>query len=269
MILDDIRRDREERLEAEKRRMPLVELKARISGGDVLGGGPRDFRAPLAGDGVNIIAEVKKASPSKGVIREDFDPLSIALSYEEAGAACVSVLTEEKFFLGSLDYLSIIKQNISLPVLRKDFLFDPYQLYEARVAGADAILLICAMLDGGQLRDLMGLATELGMSSLVEVHSEAELTGAITNGVGEGAIVGINNRNLKTFVTDIDTTVRLLPLVPEGALSVSESGINTPGDIASLRSAGADAFLIGEALVRESDERAKLKEFLGESSCDD
>ena len=255
MILDEIVSRKREELEGVKARSPLAEVKARALDSEEA----RDFRGAISADKVNIIAEVKKASPSKGVIRADFDPLRIAVSYEEAGAAAVSVLTESSYFQGSLDYLSLIRGELSIPLLRKDFIFDPYQIFEARSAGADALLLIAACLEAGELRDLAGLTVDIGMHALVEVHSEAELKKAISAGAD---IIGINNRNLKTFVTDIDTTRRLAALVPEGRVIVSESGINTAEDISSLRDCGAGAFLIGEALVRESDVGGKLRELL-------
>lgn len=220
----------------------------------------RDFaRALSKPDTVNIIAEVKKASPSKGIIRADFDPVGIARCYEENGAGAVSVLTEEHFFQGNLDYLKQIRSSIALPVLRKDFIIDTYQVYEARAAGADALLLIAAVLETRALSSLMRITQELGMHALVEVHNEKELTSALKV---KPSIIGINNRNLNTFVTDIGTTVQLRSLIPEGTIIVSESGINTPSDIKHLRSCGIDAFLIGESLMREPEPGVKLGQLL-------
>ncbi len=251
MILDDIVADKREELAELKRLVPLVELKAESRDKEPT----RDFKGALTKDGVRIITEVKKASPSKGLIRADFDPVAIASIYEEYGAAAISVLTEKKYFQGDLKYLTDVKDAVSIPVLRKDFIFDPYQLFEARVAGADAILLIAAVLGRSELTDLLGQAGELGLSVLVESHSSDELQKT----VGAGAeIVGINNRDLNTFKTDIATTEELVKEIPDGKVIVSESGINTAEDIRRLTDSGADAFLIGEALMREADIGKKL-----------
>jgi len=224
----------------------------------------RDFYGALKEKGgpeaIRIIAEIKKASPSKGVIREDFSPDLIALDYELGGAAAISVLTEEKFFLGSLTFLREVRDVAGLPVLRKDFLLDEYDILESRAAGADAVLLIAAILEEGRLRRLLELARELGMRALVEVHSEAELDTALRTGA---EIIGINNRDLSTFRVDLDTTRRLAPLVPEGKVIVSESGIEGRADILSLKEVGVDAFLIGETLMREKDPAEKLRELIG------
>lgn len=218
----------------------------------------RDFiGALMRPDAVNIIAEAKKASPSQGVIRPDFDPVAIARSYAENGAQAVSVLTEEHFFQGRLDYLTLIRRAVGIPLLRKDFIINSYQVYEARAAGADAFLLIAAVLDSAQLRTLIRLGTSLGMHVLVEVHTEEELVFALK---AEPSIIGINNRNLNTFETTLETTLKLRPLVPDGIVTVSESGIATQDDIRRLRSCGIDAFLIGETLMRESDPGCKLTE---------
>jgi indole-3-glycerol phosphate synthase len=206
-----------------------------------------------------IIAEVKKASPSKGVIREQFDPVAIALDYAEHGAAAISVLTETRFFQGSPEYLSAIKKQVAIPVLRKDFLFDVYQIYEARALGADALLLIAAILEKNKLRDLLHLTRELGMEALVEVHTREELDRVIEAGA---RIVGINNRNLSTFQTDIATTVELIREIPDDRIVVSESGIASRDDILMLIRSGVDAFLIGESLMRHESPGAMLAEFL-------
>ncbi len=255
MILDEIVSGKKEELLRVKRRVSLEDMKKRARDTEE----PRSFKRAITADGINIIAEVKKASPSKGVIREDFDPLGIAVDYEENGAAAISVLTEKNYFMGELAFLTMIKKEVTVPVLRKDFLFDEYQFYEARAAGADAVLLIAASLEESKLSDLRALATELSLDSLVEVHTEGELSIAL----GAGAdIIGINNRNLKTFVTDIATTRTLSHMVPKGKTIVSESGINTREDIEALMECGASAFLIGEALVREARPGVKLKELL-------
>jgi len=217
-----------------------------------------DFIRVLSRPGsVNIIAEAKKASPSKGVIRQDFDPVAIARTYADNGACAVSVLTEEHFFQGRLEYLAQIRRDVDIPLLRKDFIINSYQVYEARAAGADAFLLIAAVLDSAQLRTLISLGTSLGMHALVEVHTGEELVSALK---ADPTIIGINNRNLNTFETTLETTLKLRPLVPDGIVTVSESGIATPDNIRRLRSCGIDAFLIGETLMREGDPGCKLKE---------
>ncbi len=224
---------------------------------------PRGFASALRekGDRPRVIAEVKKASPSKGIIRPDFDPVAIARDYEQNGAAAVSVLTEIHFFQGSPEYLRGIKKHVDLPVLRKDFLFNPYQLYESRAMGADALLLIAAVLEKTQLSDHILLARELGMDALVEVHTREELAMVLET---EAEIIGINNRNLSTFHTDIDTTVDLVGDIPADKIVVSESGIATGADIAKLQKAGVHAFLIGESLMRHDSPGAKLTELMHE-----
>jgi indole-3-glycerol phosphate synthase len=207
-----------------------------------------------------IIAEVKKGSPSKGIIRADFNPLDIAEIYQLNGATCLSVLTDEHFFLGHLSFLALIREQVGLPLLRKDFIFDPYQVYEARVAGADAILLIAAMLDPAAIEDFAGLARELSMDVLLEVHDQAELETALRT---DCRLIGINNRNLRTFVTDLAATERMAPQVTGGRIVVAESGIEGRADIVRLQQAGAQAFLIGESLMREEDIGAKLRELTG------
>jgi len=207
-----------------------------------------------------LIAEVKKASPSKGLIRADFDPVQIAKTYEAAGASAISVLTDEKYFQGRLEYLTAVHDAVSLPTLRKDFIIDAYQVYESRAAKADAILLIVAALDAGRLRDLMALATELGMASLVEAHSSEELDIALEVAA---RIIGINNRNLQTFETKLETTLELASRVPGDRVLVSESGIFTRSDVERLMAVGVDAILVGESLMREPDPGMKVRELLG------
>lgn len=239
---------------------PVSELKSRIHDlEDVPRGFERHLREAAASDWTAIIAEVKKGSPSKGIIREDFDPLEIAEIYQDNGATCLSVLTDEQFFLGHLRYLALIREAVSLPLLRKDFICDPYQIYEARAAGADAVLLIAAMLDLQQLREFHAVAQDIHLDVLLEVHDEAEMEKALQT---DCALIGINNRNLRTFVTDLGTTGRLARMVPAGKLLVSESGITGRSDIVRLQSDGAGAFLIGETLMRETDIGAKLQELL-------
>ncbi|HEY6874657.1 MAG TPA: indole-3-glycerol phosphate synthase TrpC [Geobacteraceae bacterium] len=240
----------------------LAELKARLADlEDQPRGFVRALRAAEESDWTAVIAEVKKGSPSKGVIRPDFDPLAIAEIYEQNGAACLSVLTDEHFFLGHLSYLGLIREQVRLPLLRKDFIFDAYQIYEARAAGADAVLLIAAMLELNQLRDLAGVARELSLDILLEVHDERELETALQVNV---ELIGVNNRNLRTFVTDLAATERLAKLAPGDRMIVAESGINSRSDIVRLQRAGAKAFLVGESLMREGDIGAKLRELLGD-----
>lgn len=222
--------------------------------------GPRGFRKALSRPGRRVIAEVKRASPSQGVIRPDFDPVAIASGYEANGAAALSVVTEERFFSGSLRYLSDIASKVSLPVLRKDFVLDPYQLVEARSSGADAVLLIAAMLDEGALEDLHAEARSLSLDVLVEVHSEPELELAL--GIG-ASLVGINNRDLRTFRVDLGVAEALLPRIPPHALAVCESGIRDVEQVERLEASGGRVFLVGETLMRAGDPGAKLAEILG------
>jgi indole-3-glycerol phosphate synthase len=225
---------------------------------------PRGFERALRNAALSgwtaIIAEVKKGSPSKGLIRPDFDPLDIATTYQDNGATCLSVLTDEEFFLGHLSYLSLIREQVALPLLRKDFILDTYQVYEAAAAGADAILLIAAMLDQSSLKELHALAGELYLDVLLEVHDERELEMALATDCG---LIGINNRSLHTFVTDLSTTERLAKMITSDRLIVAESGINSRSDVERLQAAGAKAFLVGESLMREEDIGAKLSELLG------
>ena len=221
---------------------------------------PADFAGALTADGIALIAEVKKASPSKGVIRADFDPEQIADAYAANGARCLSVLTDEAYFQGCDAYVQMAKEVAGLPVLRKDFTIDEYQLYEARVIGADAILLIVALMDSSQLDDSLGLADELQLDALVEVHDGAELARAKAAGA---RLVGVNNRDLRTFETSLETTFALLDQMPEGAVVVSESGIGDRGDVERLADAGVNAILVGESLMREADIGAKVRELLG------
>lgn len=209
---------------------------------------------------MGLIAEVKKASPSKGLIRADFDPVQIALAYEQAGADCLSVLTDEQYFQGSNDYLKQVKEAVSLPLLRKDFIIDEIQIYEARSIGADAILLIAAILTTEQIHQFLRKARELQLDVLVEVHNQHELEQVL--GL-DASLIGINNRNLKTFVTDLATTEQLISMIPEGVIRVSESGINMPKEIHYLSSVGADAVLIGEHFMRQPDIGVAVNNLLG------
>jgi indole-3-glycerol phosphate synthase len=221
---------------------------------------PRDFRSAISRFPRSIIAEVKRRSPSRGRIREDFDPFKIATLYEEHGAAAVSVLTDEEFFEGSRTYLSGIRKVVDLPLLRKDFIIDPYQIYETRVLGGDALLLIARLLEGEQLREYIDLAESVGLSSLVEVHTREELDKALASGA---QIIGINNRDLRTFSTDLGITLDLAPSIPRDRIVVSESGIDSRADIERLMEAGIRSFLVGEALMRAEDIGGKLRELLG------
>ena len=256
-ILDDINKHKLTEVAENKRRTPLDTLKERIPKVPAA----KSFNAALkSGANIRIIAEIKKASPSLGVIRKDFHPVEIARIYETGGAAAISVLTDEKFFQGSLSYLTEVKKAIGLPALRKDFIIDPYQIYEARAAGADAILLIAAMLSGDEIQDYLALSGELGMECLVEVHSEEELKKVLQT---NAHIIGVNNRNLATFVTDMTTTLRLRQMIPDGKIIVSESGIKTRGDVETLLKAGVGAILVGETLMKSQDISAKLRELFG------
>ena len=219
----------------------------------------RDFAAALVAPGRRIIAEVKRASPSLGRIRDDFDPVRIASGYATAGAAAISVLTDERFFEGSLDYLAAIRAHVAVPLLRKDFLFEPYQIYEARAAGADAFLLIAAILRTEVIRELVALGRELDMTALVEVHTPEQLERALA---ADATVVGINNRDLDTFVTRLETGLELLGSVPAGRTVVIESGLKTTADLARFESAGVRAFLIGETFMRAPDPGAALRELL-------
>ncbi len=221
---------------------------------------PRNFEAAVSGADCAVIAEVKRSSPSKGRIRDDFDPLAIASLYEENGAAAISVLTDETFFEGKKAYLSEIQKRVSIPLLRKDFIIDPCQICETRIIGADAVLLIAAILDDIMLVQFIELAESLGLAPLVEIHSREELARVLAAGAG---IIGINNRNLKTFSTNLATSLELAPLVPAGRVVVSESGIEGRGDVERLMTAGIHTFLVGETLMRAPDIGAALRELLG------
>jgi len=224
---------------------------------------PLNLSGSLMGGGVRLIAEAKKASPSKGILRENYDPSSLASIYAQNGAAAMSVLTEVDHFQGSLDHMMLARKGLgqsSLPILRKDFIFDPYQVYEARAYGADAVLLIVAILSPGLLEELLATCRNIWMQALVEVHSLHELELAL--GVG-AEIIGINNRDLKTFETSLSTTEELVPYFPKDKIIVSESGINRTEDIARLQQIGVHAALIGEALVTQEDPGAKIRELIG------
>lgn len=256
MILDDIIAHKKEELVASKERISLSELENKV----------KDVPKPIDVidrhnnmSGVKIIAEIKKASPSKGIIREDFDHVNIAKSYEEAGAFALSVLTDEKYFQGKLSYLSDIKKVVSIPLLRKDFTIDPYQIYEARSYGADIILLIVSALELSQIKEFRQVAESLGMNAIVEVHSEVELETALK---AESNIIGINNRDLKTFNVSLKVSKQLSGLVPEGKIVVAESGISSRQDIDELLDSGVETFLVGESFMRADKPGEKLKTLL-------
>ena len=242
-----------------KEHFPETELRRTAESLPVNGG---RFERALRKPGLSFICECKKASPSKGVIAEHFPYLHIAKEYEAAGADAISVLTEPKWFLGSNDYLREIASEVSVPCLRKDFTVDPYMIYEAKVLGASAVLLIVSLLDEGKLREYLSICAALGLDALTEIHDETEAEIAIAAGA---KIVGVNNRNLKDFTVDTNNSGRLRGIVPEGTVFVSESGVRTPEDVAAIRRIGADAVLVGETLMRAADIRAKLAELRGEN----
>jgi len=257
VILTRIVENKKEEVARQRRILPPEELRRMLADRPPT----RDFAGALQGSGCAVIAEVKRSSPSKGLIREDFDPVGIAGLYAKNGASAVSVLTERKFFEGSPAYVPQIRKAVNLPLLRKDFIIDAYQVSETRVLGADALLLIAGILEKEVLQDFIGLSSELGLGALVEVHDEADLEKAIASGA---RLVGINNRDLKTFRTDLEVSIRLARRIPKGITVVSESGIDSRGDVERLMEAGIHAFLVGESLMREQDIGKKLRELLGQ-----
>lgn len=263
-ILDRIVEAKAVRLEAAKRRAPEIVARVTAETSERV----RHSLADALGraDRVNIIAEIKQRSPSKGIIRDDFDPIRIADSYNESGAAALSVLAEEDFFGGSLDHLRAIRSRVSTPLLRKDFIFDEYQLYESVSAGADAVLLIVAILENELLSSLIELAGKLNLETLVEVHSADEMKGAIRAGA---RIIGVNNRDLSTFVVNLETSIDLAQLAPTDAILVSESGIRNGADIRRLKSAGFNAFLVGEHLMRATDPGNALGQLIHEAEAEE
>jgi len=256
-ILDKLAGHAMERVEAAKQKLPLEELRERAL---ALPMGSFEFEKALKKDDIAFICECKKASPSKGIIAEDFLYLSIAKEYEKAGADCISVLTEPKWFLGSDAYLKEITENVSIPCIRKDFTVDEYMIYEAKLLGAKAVLLICSILSKQQITDYIKVCDRLGLSALVETHDEAEVAAAVSSGA---RIIGVNNRNLSDFSVDTGNSRRMRELVPENIIFVSESGVKNATDIELLRQAGADAVLIGETLMKAPDKQAKLAELRG------
>lgn len=256
-ILDRLAEYARERTEQAKMKIPLEEIKRQALS---LPKGSFAFENALNKTGISFICECKKASPSKGLIVPDFPYLQIAKEYEAAGADCISVLTEPKWFLGSDEYLKEIACAVSIPCLRKDFTVDEYMLYEAKVLGASAVLLIASILSENQIKEYIGICDELGLSALVEAHDKAEVSSSIKAGA---RIIGVNNRNLKDFSIDTDNSRRLRELIPRDVLFVSESGVSTADDVAKLREIGADAVLIGETLMRAPNKKAKLDELRG------
>lgn len=254
MILDVIAAAAKERVAAAKASVPIAQLKEKAF---EIPQGSFCFESAIRTPDISFICEIKKASPSKGPIVRDFLPVDIAREYEQAGASCISVLTEPRFFGGGDNHLKAVRAQTNIPLLRKDFVVDEYQLYEAKALGADAVLLICALMDEAEMRRYLTVCDALGLSALVEAHTAAEVETAKKAGA---RIIGINNRNLKTFSVDLTTCARLRPLVPQNLLFVAESGIKTADDVAFVRSAGADAVLIGEALMTSPDKKAMLRE---------
>ena len=259
-ILKKIMHRKAEEVVVRAERLPLRELAAGLADAPPARGFADVLAAKVAAGGPAVIAEIKKASPSKGVLREDFRPAEIAASYARGGATCLSVLTDRDFFQGSETHLVEAREACALPVIRKDFIVDPYQVYEARAMGADCILLIAACLDDPQLANLGALAEELGMDVLVEAHDAEELERAA---VVPGRLLGINNRNLRTFEVSLETTIGLLDRVSPGRILVTESGILAPEDVARLRRHGVHAFLVGEAFMRTPDPGAELQRLFG------
>lgn len=258
MVLERIVADSQRELEKEKRSLPLMELKRMVRAQQA----PLDLVSALRGDGIKLIAEIKKASPSRGVIRADFAPVAIAQTYAANGAAAISVLTEGKYFQGSLSHLKDIRDrraNRGLPLLRKDFIFDHYQVYQSRAYGADSLLLIVAILTPEKLSELLALSHELNMSCLVEVHSEAELEIALKS---QARIIGINNRDLKTLAVDLNITQCLRPIIPDDRIVVSESGLKDRNDIEKMKAWGVNAVLVGESLLSAADIATKMRELL-------
>ena len=257
-ILNQLAEHAKERVSEAKKRLPESELKRQA---EAMKKGGFSFEEALKKPGLSFICEVKKASPSKGIIADDFPYLEIAKKYEAAGADCISVLTEPKWFLGADQYLKEIAAAVSIPCLRKDFTVDEYMIYEAKVLGAGAVLLICSLLEEGQLEEYLAVCEELGLSALTEAHDEKEAAMAVRAGA---RIIGVNNRNLKDFTADTENSRRLRDMIPQNVLFVSESGVRDAEDVRKLKEIGADAVLIGEALMRAPDKKKALSALRGE-----
>jgi indole-3-glycerol phosphate synthase len=260
MILDDITANTRAEVAERRRRVPLADMRACAESAPPA----RDFESALKHEHVALIAEVKRASPSRGTLRAELDPAQLARVYAESGASAISVLTDGKYFHGSLADLEAVRAAVDVPVLRKDFVVDEYQLYEARAHQADAVLLIVRILSDAQLRDYLALARSLGLGVLTEVHDEAELDRALA---ADARILGINNRNLADFTVSLATTERLAPRIPLGKIIVAESGVFTSADVERVARAGVRAVLVGEALMRTGDVGAKVKELCQVASC--
>ena len=258
MILGKIVQKKREEVALRKEMVSLSSLKERA----VAIGGQSMFKRNISRKGhINLIAEIKKSSPSRGIIRGDFDPVQIAWSYQMAGASAISVLTDERFFDGKLEYMAMAKERVNVPIMRKDFIIDEYQIYESAASGADAILLIARILTQEELSDYLVVARDIGLDCLVEVHNEEELEKALR---GHAAIIGINNRDLSTFRVDFSMTERLIRLIPENKVIVSESGIETYEQVMFLKSLGVNAVLIGETFMRATNIGQKVREVMGE-----
>lgn len=254
-ILDRIVEARRAAVHHRQKSVPLPVLKMAVAKNDP----PRDFAAAVTRNGLNVIAELKKASPSRGLLRADFEPVPLATQFEQAGAAALSVLTEEEFFQGALEHLRAARKAVQIPVLRKDFILDEWQMWESRAAGADSLLLITAILSDVVLRHLLAVAHDLKMEPLVEVHTQEELSRALDAGA---RIIGVNNRDLRTFDVHLETSLELIAAIPDECIAVSESGIQTHDDLRRLRDAGFDAFLVGEHLMQSPDSAAALSDLL-------
>ncbi|WP_455366585.1 indole-3-glycerol phosphate synthase TrpC [Kaarinaea lacus] len=261
-ILKKILNRKREEIATRSDRVSLQELQARIATSSPVRGFVNAIETTIQQNKPAVIAEIKKASPSKGIIRENFDPIAIARSYASGGATCLSVLTDVDFFQGADEYLQQAREACSLPVIRKDFIIDPYQVYEARTIGADCILLIVAALDDAQLQQLSSLAQNLGMDVLVEVHDATELQRALQLNT---KLIGINNRNLRTFEVSLQTTIDLLPQIPVDRIVITESAIHTPEDVALMRQHNVNTFLVGEAFMRAEDPGARLAELFADA----
>jgi indole-3-glycerol phosphate synthase len=255
-VLDRIVEARRAAIAHRKKTVPETALRFGVKHAEPV----RDFAAALTRDAINVIAELKKASPSRGLLRADFDPIALAKGFETAGAAALSVLTEEDFFQGDLKHMKAARAAVGVPVLRKDFIVDPWQVWEARATNADSFLLIVAALDDARLAELMALGRELGMEPLVEVHTREELARALAEGA---RILGVNNRDLRTLEVRVETSYELIEAVPDECIAVAESGLRTHDDLKRLRAAGFDAFLIGEHLMLQPDPAAALRSLLG------
>jgi len=254
-VLDEIIAKKKEEVEQRKKILPLAHLKKRIAQQKP----PLDFALALKGKPMRLIAEVKQASPSRGILCPNFNPTELATTYAQGGASAISVLTEVNYFKGNIDHLAAIREVVKLPLLRKDFIFDSYQVYESRAYGADALLLIMAILSQEQLKELLSIGHRLGLKCLVEVHNETEVERALLSGA---EIIGINNRDLNTFTIDINTTNQLRPLIPQQKIVVAESGIRSRNDVKTLMDWGVNAVLIGEALVTANNILTKMKELM-------